>query len=143
MPKLTANFNSEEFACKCGCGADLMNPALVEGLQQLREQLQHSVMVTSGRRCPAHNLKVGGADSSLHLWGRAADITVPGVPIRTVYREARKIAVFKGFGLDEQRGMLHVDVRSQNHVTHWVYLGGKAVPGWPTGLDDVSVGAPA
>lgn len=37
------------------------------------------VKVNSGHRCKAYNRKVGGSKRSQHLYGRAADIVVPGV----------------------------------------------------------------
>jgi hypothetical protein len=38
----------------------------------------HPVVVSSGFRCPELNAAVGGASNSAHLYGCAADFTVPG-----------------------------------------------------------------
>lgn len=49
----------------------------VEVLEPLRAGLGQ-VAITSGYRSPAVNKAVGGAKSSQHLMGEAADLTVPG-----------------------------------------------------------------
>ena len=49
--------------------------ALVENvLDPLREKYGKPIQVNSGYRCPNHNLAVGGASRSQHLFGEAADI---------------------------------------------------------------------
>lgn len=47
-----------------------------EILQPARNELQKSIYVTSGYRCPKLNKAVGGAGSSQHVYGEAADIVV-------------------------------------------------------------------
>lgn len=53
-------------------------------LQPLRDRLARPIVVSSGYRSPAVNRAVGGARESAHLFGRAADITVPGMTSREV-----------------------------------------------------------
>ncbi|HCL5256814.1 TPA: hypothetical protein N2G22_002425 [Salmonella enterica] len=48
-------------------------------LEQIRARFGAPVVVTSGRRCEAHNHKCGGVTSSQHLQGTAADIHIEGV----------------------------------------------------------------
>jgi hypothetical protein len=43
-------------------------------LQPLRDKVGHGIIINSGYRCPAVNARVGGAATSAHLYGRAADI---------------------------------------------------------------------
>jgi len=43
-------------------------------LDPLRESMGRSIAVSSGYRCKALNTKVGGAKTSQHLYGQAADI---------------------------------------------------------------------
>ena len=131
--QLSEHFAREEFACQCGCGFDAIDSKLIEGLEILRRTLRCSIQILSSCRCLAHNRAVGGAKASQHLSGIAADITVPGVPIRQVCQMAMQIPAFTGIGLDEQRHMLHLDIRGE--PAKWVYLGGKAVAGWPVGLE--------
>lgn len=48
-------------------------------LEQIRDLVGGPVVVSSGYRSPAVNAAVGGASSSAHLLGLAADITAPGL----------------------------------------------------------------
>ena len=48
-------------------------------LEPLRAHFGKPVVVSSGYRCPKLNKAVGGASSSQHVLGQAADITVPGI----------------------------------------------------------------
>jgi uncharacterized protein YcbK (DUF882 family) len=131
--RLSEHFTREEFTCRDGCGFDAIDPRLVFALEILRRDMRCAVHILSGCRCLAHNRAVVGAKDSKHLSGIAADITVPGVPIRQVCQQAMRIPEFTGIGLDEQRHMLHLDVRED--PARWVYLGGHAVAGWPVGLE--------
>ena len=55
--------------------------ALVENvLDPARERLGKPIMVNSGFRCVVHNRKVGGASSSQHMRGEAADLRINGKP---------------------------------------------------------------
>lgn len=49
-----------------------------EVLEPLRVYLMHPITVTSGFRSKQLNKKVGGAKSSYHLYGMAADIAIEG-----------------------------------------------------------------
>ncbi|MEW6489988.1 MAG: D-Ala-D-Ala carboxypeptidase family metallohydrolase [Thermodesulfobacteriota bacterium] len=72
--RLSENFRRAEFACRCGCGAAEVDPALVSRLQDLRRRLGRPLVVTSGVRCAAHNAAVGGAQASEHLTGQGVDV---------------------------------------------------------------------
>lgn len=50
------------------------DPKLIEMLQKTREYLGKPIKITSGVRCYAHNIAVGGSANSSHLRGYAADI---------------------------------------------------------------------
>lgn len=73
--QMSRDFNRSEFACKCGCGYNFINPALVNMLQTIRDAMGEPITVNSGCRCEKHNKKVGGVDNSYHVQGMAADIT--------------------------------------------------------------------
>lgn len=72
-------FKEEEFRCRCcgqlPSGAKANIEALVEAvLDPARERLGKPLTVTSGYRCPKHNLAVGGVVNSQHMKGEAADL---------------------------------------------------------------------
>jgi len=81
--KLSENFDSKEFVCKC-CGKlpeHGMNPKLIELLQAIRDKIEKPLIITphGGYRCEHQNKKSGGAKHSQHLFGNAADIKVKGM----------------------------------------------------------------
>ena len=47
---------------------------LISALDKIREQYGKPIIVTSGYRCPELNKAVGGANSSQHVKGEAADL---------------------------------------------------------------------
>jgi zinc D-Ala-D-Ala carboxypeptidase len=50
-----------------------------ELLERVRTILgEHPILISSGYRSPQLNLAVGGVVDSAHVWGGAADFTVPG-----------------------------------------------------------------
>ena len=48
-----------------------------EVLEPLRQHYGKPIRVTSGYRCPLLNAAVGGVTNSQHLYGEAADLSVP------------------------------------------------------------------
>lgn len=48
---------------------------LADGLEQVQALLENPLSISSGYRCPALNIAVGGSPSSQHVWGLAADFT--------------------------------------------------------------------
>ena len=73
--RLSRNFQLREFASKCGSHQVLIHPMLLVGLQAIRDEYGAPIGITSGYRTPNHNKAVGGAPSSLHMAGMAADVT--------------------------------------------------------------------
>lgn len=51
---------------------------LAKGLEQVQALLGHPLEISSGYRCPELNQRVGGAKSSQHTLGMAADLTCAG-----------------------------------------------------------------
>ena len=78
MGDLTEHFSRWEFACRCGCGFNVVDPLFVDELERMRVQLGRPMNITSGCRCPEHNAAVGGVPNSAHIRGTAADIAVQG-----------------------------------------------------------------
>ena len=62
-----------------GCEENL--EALVEAvLEPARAAYGKPIIVNSGYRCSIHNAAVGGASSSQHMRGEAADLRIEGTP---------------------------------------------------------------
>ncbi len=110
---LSEHFHRSEFACKCGCGFDTVDAELLQVLNRAREYWQAAVTVTSGCRCHTHNAAVGGAASSHHLIGRAADIAIKGVT-------SKKVVAWLDTEFQEKYGIglyprwVHIDTRKDH-----------------------------
>ena len=115
--RLTPNFTVYEFRCRDGSDTIMVDEALVVVLQCIREHFGKAVTITSGYRTEAHNAAVGGAKSSQHLLGRAADIQVAGVSVEAVAAYAESL--MPGWGgvgrypvkAGRAKGWVHVDTR--------------------------------
>lgn len=122
MAKLSAHFDTDEpgVQCKCGCGFGSRKydtaPELWRVLEQIREYFGRPIYFTSVARCAKHNRAAGGARSSQHLLGNAADFSIPGV-------SPLKIADFcdrtwpTKYGVGRYQGFTHIDVR--RHKSRW------------------------
>ena len=113
--QLSANFKANEFACKgkgC-CSKVLIDEKLVKYLQQIRNHFDKPVTLNSAYRCAKHNKAVGGASSSNHTKGMAADIVVQGVKPAEVAKYAETIGIL-GIGLYEAKdgNFVHIDTRT-------------------------------
>lgn len=115
MGDLSRNFSRSEFACP-HCGEVEIDPLLVATLQRIRDKAG-PVVVTSGYRCPVHNEAVGGVRNSQHIYGRAADIYVPGMSQAALLALVREMAVneeiYVGYvyGIKNSSRAVHIDVR--------------------------------
>ena len=115
---LSPHFRVQEFRCKDGSDPVFVDTALVELLEQLRAHFGKAVTITSGYRTAAHNAAVGGAKSSQHLLGRAADIRVQGVSVEDVAAYAESLMPdWGGVGrypvkAGRATGWVHVDTRA-------------------------------
>jgi peptidoglycan hydrolase-like protein with peptidoglycan-binding domain len=124
----TAHFNWSEFTDRVSgtfSGGKLSAAAVKENarrtmykLEALRKKLgDKSITVNSGFRSIQHNADIGGASDSMHLYGTAADLDVPGVSNRTVYQKAETCG-FSGletYTVDHQ----HVDSRADLGRAWW------------------------
>ena len=75
MGDLTKDFSRHEFACKCGCGFDQIDPRVVDMCQVIRDKLGAPVRINSACRCQKRNAQVGGVKDSYHTKGLAADLS--------------------------------------------------------------------
>ena len=139
----SAHFSFSEFACKCGgkysacrringegsVGHDKwVLRILMANLEVLRSKYYRNGMsIVSGYRCDGHNQAVGGASSSQHRYGAAADVS----PVAST-SQVKALKQFAGIGYQGSTGKVrHVDRRdysghnttgaSISNPTTWVY----------------------
>ena len=116
--RLAPDFKVRELRCKDGTDTVMVDDALMLLLQCIREHFGKAVTITSGYRTAAHNAAVGGAKSSQHLLGRAADIRVQGVSVEDVAAYAERLMPdWGGIGrypvkAGRATGWVHVDTRA-------------------------------
>lgn len=110
-PKLSENFSQHEFDCHCG-GAhpSPMDYSLIVTLQHMRNILGRKVKINRGFSCPYWNEKIGGSETSQHLFGRGVDVHC----VDNIYRAELIIAAFKaGFTYVKiYKTHVHLDNRS-------------------------------
>ena len=116
--RLAPDFKVRELRCRDGTDTVMVDEALTVVLQCIREHFGKAVTITSGYRTPEHNAAVGGAKSSQHLLGRAADIRVQGVSVEEVATYAESLMPdWGGVGrypvkAGRATGWVHVDTRA-------------------------------
>lgn len=117
----SANFTKGELRCKCGCTPpneiEVALCRLAASLEKLRASVGGPLQVTSGYRCPSWNEKCGGAKTSQHMQGIAADVWARGKTPGQIKALAEKITEFKNGGIGLYRGWVHVDLR--NGTARW------------------------
>lgn len=108
--KLSKNFKVKEFKCKDGSDIILIDPVLVEILQQIRNHFGKSVHINSGYRTPTYNKKIGGATYSQHCHGTACDIHITGIAPKEIAEFAETL--LKGWGgIGIYKNFVHIDTR--------------------------------
>ena len=137
MGDLSRNFSRSEFECKCGCGFFKENPLLIATLQKIRDYANRKslnetdipMFVNSGCRCAAHNAAVGGVEErpddpgsgSQHLYGRAADVRIPGWEserlLNLIKRMALEDRIYVGYAYKIDDTSVHIDVRIPQSAT--------------------------
>ena len=110
-------FDREEFRCTCKgkyCNGFPVEPdkELVQILDKVRKRFGKPFTPNSAIRCKKRNADpdVGGASNSQHLYGTAADISVPGVKPKTVAAYIETLLPNTG-GIGVYGWGVHVDVR--------------------------------
>ena len=117
--RLAPDFKVRELRCRDGTDTVMVDETLTVVLQCIRDHFGKPVTITSGYRTAAHNAAVGGAKSSQHLLGRAADIRVQGVSVEDVAAYAESLMPdWGGVGrypvkAGRAAGWVHVDTRAE------------------------------
>jgi zinc D-Ala-D-Ala carboxypeptidase len=120
------HFALSEFDCQ-HCGANKMDAAFLEQLDELRHSYGKPLVVTSGYRCPEHNAKVSSTGrTGPHTTGRAADLQVDRANALQLLKLALALG-FTGIGVNQKGSgrFLHVDnlpnAPGQPRPTLWSY----------------------
>ena len=97
---------------------------LCEALEAIRAAFRKPIRVLSGFRSAAYNAKIGGAKRSQHVQGRAADITIRGIPAQDLHDKILQLHKEKrikisGLGLYIEANFVHVDVRPTKRLARW------------------------
>ena len=119
--QLAPGFKVREFRCRDGSDAIMIDQTLVVLLQAIREHFNKPITITSGYRTAAHNAAVGGAKSSQHLLGRAADFWVEDTPVASVAAYAESLLPGRG-GI----GRYPKDASHPKRRTGWVHIDTRA-----------------
>ena len=115
--KISDNFKLSEFESRDTKEVKI-EPELIDKLEKLRKRIGQPLIIDSGYRTPEHNKAEGGAEDSLHLYGKASDIRkIDGLRIDEMAVLAEK-AGFDGIG--KYSWGIHVDVRG-NGPARWDY----------------------
>lgn len=115
--QLAPGFRVREFRCRDGSDIIMIDQTLAVLLQAIREHFNKPITITSGYRTAAHNKSVGGAKSSQHLLGKAADIQVADTTVEAVAAYAESLMPdWGGVGrypvkAGRTKGWVHVDTR--------------------------------
>ena len=109
-------FKREEFKCQCGgkyCNGypAEMSSKLIDILEKLRAYFGKPITITSGLRCSKHNAAVGGVSNSMHQYGKAADIYIPGVDKAKIKAKAYELgAAYSYYGTAGMGEAVHINV---------------------------------
>ncbi|MBF0185451.1 MAG: DUF882 domain-containing protein [Magnetococcales bacterium] len=114
MPTLTPwpHFSAEELTCHCGCGRQEMDHDFMTALEALRVEFGKSMPITSGFRCPNHNMQASKTGATgPHTTGKAVDIQISGA-------DAHRL-----LGLAIQRGFTGIGVSQDGFAnTRFIHL---------------------
>ena len=115
--KLTTNFSLSEFNKRnFTVPTDVLRNLieLARNLQVLRDEVKKPIKITSGYRPAEYNAKIGGAKSSRHITGQAADLKIEGYTPKQIAAIIEKLIAagkMKEGGLGIYKTWIHYDHR--------------------------------
>ncbi len=112
------DFKTEDFVCKCGCGANDMQDDFLTELQDFRTYMHVPFVINSAFRCKDWNRKCGGKPDSMHLKGRAVDLSTRMMTGEELHKFIL-IAVGRFMGVGIAKHYIHIDNREK--MASWVY----------------------
>lgn len=124
-PSRWTYFTVEELTCHCGCGQMKMDGEFMLKMVALRDLLGFGLPVSSGYRCPVHNVRVSSTgDDGPHPTGKATDIVISRARATQVVRAALEMN-FRGIGI-KQHGpdggrIIHLDTLPRPDQILWTY----------------------
>jgi|TARA_R100000808_G_scaffold7180_1_gene21184 uncharacterized protein YcbK (DUF882 family) len=102
-----------------------MDDEFMRMLQELRNQMNGPLHITSARRCDKHNDDVSTAKNKkngVHTLGQASDVLISGERAMLLFEKARQIG-FSGIGLnqrgDHRKRFVHLDNKPRKAL--WSY----------------------
>jgi hypothetical protein len=132
MLMITKNFSVDEMMCHCGCGEDSMDMDFMDILQNIREDMNRPLKISSAVRCAEHNsivssTGINGPHVPRKEGTKASDILISGADALRFVDIARKHGI-SGVGIS-QRGphakrFIHIDTLSDDkhpRPTMWSY----------------------
>lgn len=122
------NFSYRELACKCGsCGIESgrnISVKLMDNIQILRERCGFPLSISSAYRCAQHPDEAKKSTPGTHNQGVAVDILCNGKQAHTILREAIRMNVFTGIGINQKgnrhRRFIHLDI-SDGNTRPWIW----------------------
>lgn len=114
-------FTKEELSCKCGCGGTVREDFHIF-LNLIRGTAGVPMVISSGFRCKAYDLSIGGA--GVHPTGKAADVLCSGVAAHKILSAAlahgaRGVGVMQK-GKDHSKRFLHLDL-TEGKTRPWIW----------------------
>lgn len=115
------HYGPSEMTCHCGCGVLLIDEAHMNSLECLRAKCNFPLVVSSGYRCPAYNLKVAHTgEKGPHTTGKATDFSILGEQAALLVRFAMSLDLtscanavpIMGLGISQREGVgrfVHLD----------------------------------
>ncbi len=80
-------------------------------LQPLRDEVKRPIYVSSGYRCPKVNKAIGGARTSQHIKGEAADIQIAGITTDEICRIVLELGIEFDQMIEEYGSWVHISFK--------------------------------